>query len=365
VSQLDGVADAFRAAGEPLVVEGLAGTLIATWLGDPAIREGRAPRVAEHLLGELERVGAVEALTAVAEVAGGAVAPLAKEAAERVAATDAAAPRWAGQLGVVRCTGVGLIRSPFGDTENWVLGFEPSGDTEESAVRMLPHQMLVTVDRNAMGTITGIAIVPGTGSVDLTTTDPSTWPDATVGAEEPERAARVLAIAAARTEVATGSSLDGEWRGLFPVLRNRLRRAMPSVSGSMLHLAFEADRPSPDTYRDLASRFLASSPGKALAAKLPKADLELAVEELLESTAPGDEPLRWSPLRVLTVLSSYLPSESDADDRTYEAMPEILAALVQWSAAETGLADHLTKQILAEVTDRAEKFRAIPREAEE
>lgn len=361
MSQLDGIADAFRSAGEPLVVEGLAGTLIATWLGDPAIREGRAPQIAEHLLGELEKAGAVEALTAVAEVAGGAVTELARSAADRLAGVRGEAPVWAGELGAVSCSGVGLIRSPFGDTENWVLGFEPSADRSAPTI---PHQMLVTVDRNAMGTITGISIVPGTGRVDLSATDPGAWPDATMGQEEPERAARVLAVAAARTEVATASSIDGEWRGLFPVLRNRLRRAMPPVSGSLLHLAFEADRPEPDAYSKLAARFLESPAGVKLTASLPDLQVSDAVDELLESTAPGDDPLRWSPLRVLTVMSSYLPTESDVDDRTYAAMPDVLSALVRWSAAETGLADHLTKQVLAEVTERAEQFRSIPRSEE-
>ena len=286
-----------------------------------------------ELVTHLERVGdtgALLMLRGLARVAGGAVAPAAAKAADRLARAGVLAPSWSEAIGAATPTGAWMIPdSDFDDGEILFAEFQQPGCPR--------HTVGIYVDHN-MG---GVAKIIGlTVSMEETTAElyglgtPQPLPLEEMG---PRMRAALKKVHPLRRR-----SFDHE-DAVHYALACARADALPSGS------AFPADpvEVTPDERFALLAEFLESDEGSSFREDI---DAQTVIALAIDFCAERDgQPLRWSPIAVERFLRGWLPEQAAEQRDVLGRTPEVLGAWVQYAGRQRGLAPDKVAETVAAI----------------
>jgi hypothetical protein len=352
---LRATAAALQAVESALVAEELASMLVATWSSGAPNDPGKPTERAAAAVATLEEMGAIRTLLAIRAVTESDLRDLIDGAVRRLVTERARVlPDWADRLGRVELVECLRVTEILADQDLWVLRFHYSGDD-----RPISHVLSASIDRNRGGIVRDITVAdPNTADAlfALWRSAPDNDPGLSVAVGDPAEAATALATAVARTDITIDADLTQSAFGLLPLLRTRLR-ALPPIDLSRQDLAWR--QTDAEDLETLAAEFAAWFTASPRSADLPAGvDPEKLARGFLESTSFGDDLLRWSPIRVETVLLDWLPRKVVISQPEMEAVPDTLREFVRWALERRHIPERAIEATVAAVARWEHDFAA-------
>jgi hypothetical protein len=383
-------AEMLRAAREllavrsPLDAELMVSELLGTWWGERPPRS--SPGDVEELVGEglVSYAAQQRSPAALALLSGIACLGTARQAMQAEAAALAligrgvVRPPWAEHVGAVAAGDCYVNTDLFGDRDEVVCVFSYAGEQ--------PHALVMVVDYNAGGMLRDGWVTSQVdrlleGCAARSRGDASQPARATFGQVEAPQARRLLEIALAVTEAATGPAPSDSFASYHAFIRARIRTLPPGRPGhgsgnghaagpaaagpwgtghgsgwtgaSARRHAWTKDRRAM-----LVAGFLASDEAEDLS------DTRAAIrcaDHIIDYGCDRDfgRPLRMSPAKVATFLLDWLPRKVLLFPAEQHAMPHVLAAWVRWAGRRQGLAADAIAETLDAVFDSMGTFAQV------
>lgn len=329
---------------DPLDAEAWASGMLGLWFKMPLPPLARIEferQIRSAIVERAERIGTPEALAvlrAFASLQPDPIAPLAQEAADRVAARGVKEPPWARELGGAQFIGAWMLTDAYGDADAYYATFRYPGRDA--------HVLGATINRNLGGILRDAFL--GFPQADLRARA-ETEPRAIVTDVEPaDIAARIIEAIAIGDEY-----LDNDWSKEFKALRGLLLARMTRLPKTSL-----PPRPDPpaETERDLIIKAFVSGLDEGVDVEAAEEIAHQCLRYSCDYSCDGD-PYRWSPSEVEGFLAGWLPRKAMLDFRESRAMPDVLRAWVRFALERRGLPVDLVAETQAAVDHWIPEFR--------
>lgn len=239
-------------------------------------------------------------------------------------------PAWLSQLGDVRVAQVVQAEDVFGDAVQYMLEVDwPDGT---------PVTVIALINANLGYALADVLVLPGelSGIVDLAgSVNGLTITDA------------VPADARARVEAAS-------------VRSERVEPALETDSWPMARPLLEwAFRLLPEGGADFPTHTLSAARAAGIAAEFVTSPQARGLDRPLAARVAGQlcrlaasncgDPFRWSPAKVVQLLTEWWVAETDPEAAADVALPAVTKAFVRWCGAKTGLARPAIREIVQTV----------------
>jgi hypothetical protein len=328
---------------DPLVAEGWASQLLGVWFKVPIPPLDRfefEKQIRVEAVEAAERVGSPETLAvlrALAAMSPDPIAPMANEAAQRIAARGVPDPSWVAELGHAEFLDVWRLDDPYGDQDGYYFTFCHPGRE--------PHMLMALIDKNIGGIVKDASCGTPLGDIRAKA---AALPEIRTADAEPGPAAAAIICA-----IEIGDQyLDNDWTDGFKKVRALLLARMSAMDPPPLP---DPDEPLNGAERQvLVKEFVASSdlPDHELARSLASTFIDYACDY-----TPDSDPLRWSPIAIECFLLGWLPRKVILDVGEIRAVPAVLKAWVQFALERRGLPDRLIEIATASVDPLMKEFR--------
>ncbi|MGH2726933.1 MAG: hypothetical protein ACRDKS_08135 [Actinomycetota bacterium] len=330
---------------DPFEAEGWASQMLGLWFKVPIPPLDRfefEKQIRIEVVESAARAGTPETLAVVrafAAMSPDPIAPMAHEAAERLAGGGIPDPLWTKELGSAEFLDVWRLSDPYGDQDGYYFTFRYPGREA--------HMLMALVDNNIGGIVKDASA--GTPLGDVREKAAAIEGGVVVDAEAGPAAAAIL-----RAIEVGDQYLDNDWTDDFKKARALLRARMHSLGPAPLDDPREPLEP--EERETIVKEFLASS-------GLPDHDVAIGIASACVDYAcdytPDGDPFRWSPIVVECFLLGWLPRKMMLDTGEIRAMPSVMKAWIEFALKRRGLPHPLIEEPMAAIDPLMSEFRKL------
>ncbi|PZR79751.1 MAG: hypothetical protein DLM65_09910, partial [Candidatus Aeolococcus gillhamiae] len=270
---------------------------------------------------------------------------LATSVAGELRGVVAASPGWFGSVGLVTPTRGWIASDVFGDQESLILRFRQEGAPGE-------HALVVLVDHNLSGQAKDVWI--GADLDDVV----ASWRCAV----DPHMRLDEAPIDKVLRQLRDAMAMSDLWNGDTELRSDDFAHHRALIWARLRRAGVTDERPSdtevPQADRELlVKEFIASPQGGGLTSQVPRADVELLAQHLVDLRSDYEgRPLRWSPNVVSLLLGDLAPRKLLLDSDQATALPAVVRAFARFCAERTGLDSAFVDEILATVDELEPEF---------